>query len=63
MKWCCFASVICLQDGYTPLLVASERGYVDMARLLLERGANIEAIDRVSVCVYKYIFVYRFLMF
>ena len=54
-----FASVICfLQKGRTPLHLASNNGHVDAARHLLERGANVEAKDLVSVCVYKYIYIY-----
>ena len=29
------------QTGYTPLLVASENGYLEIARLLLEQGAEV----------------------
>lgn len=37
-----------LQNGITPLHVASKRGNANMVRLLLERGAQIDAKTRVS---------------
>ncbi len=44
-----------IRDGYTPLHLASDKGHLDIARLLIERGANIEATDReVSVCVFEH---------
>jgi ankyrin repeat protein len=46
---CCF--VFRLQYGFTPLIWASCIGCVEIARLLVERGANIEATDRVSACI------------
>ena len=38
------------QNGVTPLLLAVERGMPDMAKLLLDHGADIEAKQRVSAC-------------
>jgi ankyrin repeat protein len=37
-----------LQRGRTALLVACDKGNVEIARVLLEAGANIEAQDKVS---------------
>ena len=34
------------QDGSTPLHLASERGHLDLARLLVEHGANVAAQDQ-----------------
>ncbi|KAA0163707.1 hypothetical protein FNF27_07908 [Cafeteria roenbergensis] len=34
------------EDGKTPLLRASEHGHVDTMRLLLDRGASVDAADR-----------------
>ncbi|POM78898.1 Ankyrin repeat domain containing hypothetical protein 52 [Phytophthora palmivora] len=31
--------------GYTPLMVAAKRGYVEIVQVLLSRGANIEAVN------------------
>ena len=35
------------QDGRTPLLVASWYGRIDIAQLLVEKGANIEVTEKV----------------
>lgn len=37
-----------LQNGITPLHVASKRGNTNMVRLLLDRGSQIDAKTRVS---------------
>ena len=37
------------QDGRTPLLVASRYGHVEIAQMLMEKGANIEATDKVQL--------------
>ena len=36
-----------LQDELTPLLWAANMGHVEVARLLIEKGAKIEAKDKV----------------
>ena len=36
------------QNGYTPLLLAAWYGHLAMVEYLLERGADIEAKDKVS---------------
>ena len=36
------------QEGYKPLYVASQDGQVEVVKLLLDRGADIEAADNVS---------------
>lgn len=40
--------VVVLQNGITPLHVASKRGNTNMVRLLLDRGSQIDAKTRVS---------------
>ena len=37
----------CVQDGATPLTHAAAFGHMDAVRYLVEKGANIEARDRV----------------
>lgn len=36
-------------SGRTPLMIAADVGYVDVAALLLDRGADIDAVDSASV--------------
>ena len=37
------------QDGWTPMLLAARNGRVEIAQLLLEKGANIEATTKVQL--------------
>ena len=37
-----------LQDGNTPLHRAALNGHKEVAALLLDKGANLEALDKVS---------------
>ena len=41
-------SFVHAQDGRTPLLRAIGNGHVEIAQLLMEKGANIEATDEVQ---------------
>ncbi|KAK2753351.1 hypothetical protein FQN55_003480 [Onygenales sp. PD_40] len=34
------------KDDYTPLAIAAERGHYDVVKLLIEKGANIECVER-----------------
>ena len=43
-RWCC-----CVQEGVQPLLHACNDGHCDMATMLVEKGASVDAADRVSV--------------
>ena len=41
--------MLCLpQNGYTPLHIAASSGNDDAVKMLLEKGANIDAVDNVS---------------
>jgi hypothetical protein len=49
-KWCCFTlhHVVEARDaatGATPLLLSAERGDDGVARILLDRGASVHAVD------------------
>ncbi len=49
-------NVFVWQDQWTPLHTAANNGQLDVAKLLLECGANIEAKDKVEKCsMFKYI--------
>lgn len=41
-----------LHDGATPLFVAAQNGHFPVARLLLKRGAEVDAKREVSVICY-----------
>lgn len=36
-----------VQEGATPLILAAAEGHIEIVRLLMEKGANIEAINHV----------------
>ena len=40
---------LCIQDGYTPLHFACKFGHKDVALMLIERGANVTAKNKVRV--------------
>ena len=44
VRWCC-----CVQEGRQPLHYACERGHCDVATMLVEKGAPVDAADGVSV--------------
>ena len=37
-----------MQGGWTALMVAARNGYVNVVQCLVEVGANLEAVDKVS---------------
>ena len=37
-----------LQDGWSPLMTASEHGHQEIPRLLIEQGANLNLQNKVS---------------
>ena len=44
-----YVIVCCIQNGNTPLHIAWVRGHVDVALMLIERGANVTDKDEVRV--------------
>ena len=40
-----------LQDGWCPLMIASERGHLAILKLLIKQGANINSQNKVSITV------------
>ena len=47
-------SFVHAQDGWTPLLWAASNGHVKIAQLLMEKGANIEATNKVHLVANVY---------
>ena len=41
-----------LQDGRSPLYMASQQGHLDVVKTLIEAGANINQVDKVSTHTY-----------
>ena len=37
------------QDGSTPLLEEAKNGHVEIAQMLMEKGSNVEATDKVQL--------------
>ena len=40
-----------LQDGFSPLHIASQEGHVDVCTLLIERGANLNSQTKVGTII------------
>ena len=40
-----------LQNGVTPLSLASQKGHKDIVEVLLKHGAEVDLPSKVSVCV------------
>ena len=47
-------SLVHAQRGSTPLLLAAWNGHVEIAQMLMEKGANIEAMDEVQLVANVY---------
>ena len=39
------------QSGKSPLMIALDKGHLDIVKTLIEAGANVNQRDKVSVCV------------
>ena len=47
-------SFVHAQEGSTPLIMAASNGHVEIAQMLMEKGANIEATDEVQLVANVY---------
>ena len=43
-----FIKIYRLQNGWSPLLVASEHGHLDILKILLQHHARVDVFDEVS---------------
>ena len=48
------------QDGYSALYYASQNGQIEVVKLLLDRGADIEATDNVSYITMEWYFEWNY---
>ena len=46
----CILSLLCTQDGDTPLHLAAWKGNVESVKLLVQNGANVQIANKVSYC-------------
>ena len=42
--------IFVLQSGWSPLIGASNGGYLDVVKTLIEAGANVNQTDKVGIC-------------
>lgn len=59
LMYCC--AFIFMQSTWTALVYAANRGHVDVIRILLSHGAEVNKTD-VSTCCIFYILVYLFIV-
>ena len=52
MKLCKILMGFVLQDGLSPLYMASQEGHLDEVKTLIEAGANIDQAEMVSIHTY-----------
>ena len=55
VSWLFASPLLSLQDGVTPLIVASHKGHTSVVKLLLEAKAKIDVQNKVMVAVVAYI--------
>ena len=51
MSWLFASPLLSLQDGVTPLIVASHKGHTSVVKLLLEAKAEIDVQNKVMLAV------------
>ena len=51
MNYVYIVSYHSLQNGFTPLILASHKGHKDIVEVLLNHGAEVDLPNKVSVCV------------
>ena len=44
--------IFVLQDGWSPLMTASDEGHLDVEKTLIEAGANVNDTDEVGKYMY-----------
>ena len=49
-----FDEFVHAQNGWTPLHMAANKGHVEIAQLMMEKSANIEATDKVQLVANVY---------
>ena len=42
--------IFVLQDGWSPLTIAFEKGHLDIVKTLIEAGVNVNQTDKVGIC-------------
>ena len=42
--------IFVLQDGASPLILASDEGHLDVVKALIEAGANVNHTSKVGIC-------------
>ena len=55
MSWLFASPLLSLQDGVTPLIIASHKGHTSVVKLLLETKAKIDVQNKVMLAVVAYI--------
>ena len=44
-------SRLCPQNGFTSLIIAASKGHLEVVKLLLDKGANVNQMGTVRACV------------
>ena len=56
MELCKILMGFVLQDGLSPLHMASQEGHLDVMKTLIEAGANIHQADKVRTQTYLHVY-------